>query len=217
LTLLINIHTHRPNNNDEWYIQNLHADFDQLRSLCFYSVGLHPWYIDPKNIKHEMLLMKTASQQKNALAIGECGLDRLCNTDFKFQEKIFTEQIIWANEIAKPLIIHCVRAHAEILKLLKEYNRISPVIFHGFNNSEDLANNIIQKGYFLSFGKQLFNPSMEKVFSKIGGEYFFLETDDSDYTIDNIYKQAAKIRNISLDGLSLQIKQNLKGVFNLSK
>ena len=217
MTLLINIHTHRPHNNDEWSIQNLHADFDQLKSLFNYSVGVHPWYIDPKTIKHEMLLMKTVSQQKNVLAIGECGLDRLCNTDFKLQEKIFTEQIIWANEIAKPLIIHCVRAHAEIFKLLKEHNRISPVIFHGFNNSEELANNIIQKGYTLSFGKQLFNPTIEKVFSKIAGDYFFLETDDSDYTIDAIYKQAAKIRNISADGLSLQIQQNLKRVFNLSK
>lgn len=212
MTLLINIHRHQPHNNDEWSIQNLHAHFDQLNSLFNYSVGIHPWYIDSKTIKEELAQMKIASQQKNVIAIGECGLDRLCTTDFKLQEKVFIEQILWANEIAKPLIIHCVKAHQECLTLLKEYNRTSPVIFHGFNNKLETANNILNQGYYLSFGRHIFNPAIENVFSKISLEKIFLETDDSDISIDDIYKQAAKIKNISTERLSLQIKNNLERV-----
>jgi TatD DNase family protein len=168
-------------------------------------------------MKQELAEMKIASNQKNVLAIGECGLDRICTTDFKLQERVFIEQILWANEIAKPLIIHCVKAHQESLILLKEYNRTSPVIFHGFNNKLETANKILEKGYYLSFGKHLFNPAIENIFSKISIEKIFLETDDSDIGIDAIYKQAAKIKNISTEQLSLQIKKNLDCIFKTSK
>lgn len=161
--------------------------------------------------------MKIASQQKNVIAIGECGLDRLSNTDFKLQEKIFIEQILWANEIAKTIIIHCVKAHQECLIILKEYNRTSPVIFHGFNNKLETANKILGQGHYLSFGRHIFNPVIESVFSKISLEKIFLETDDSDISIDDIYKQAAKIKNISTEQLSLQIKKNLDSIFKTSK
>ena len=159
--------------------------------------------------------MKIASGKKNVLAIGECGLDRICNTDFKLQEKVFVEQILWANEIAKPLIIHCVKAHHEVLLLLKEFNRTSPVIFHGFNNKLETANKILEHGHYLSFGKQLLNPAIENIFSKISLEKIFLETDDSEVAIDDIYKQAAKIKNISTERLSLQIKNNLNRIFKI--
>ena len=168
-------------------------------------------------MKEELAEMKIASNQKNVLAIGECGLDRICTTDFKLQERVFIEQILWANEIAKPLIIHCVKAHQESLILLKEYNRTSPVIFHGFNNKLETANKILDQGHYLSFGKHLMNPSVENIFSKISLEKIFLETDDSDIGIDAIYKQAAKIKNISTEQLSLQIKKNLERIFKTTK
>ena len=57
---------------------------------------------------------------------------------------------------------------------------------------------------------------METVFSKIPAEYIFLETDDSDHSIQSIYHQAAKIKNCSLEKLSAQIQQNAKTVFNSS-
>ena len=177
-----------------------------------YSVGIHPWYINRDNINDELSKMKIAALKENVLALGECGLDRLCQTDFKLQEKVFIEQIKWANEIAKPLIIHCVKAHHETLQILKEHNKTSPVIFHGFNNKEEIAQKIISQGYYLSFGKQLMNPTIEKIFSKISLEHIFLETDDSDISIDEIYKQASKIKNISAERLSLQIKKNLETI-----
>ena len=131
------------------------------------------------------------------------------------QEKVFIEQILWANEIAKPLIIHCVKAHHEVLLLLKEFNRTSPVIFHGFNNKLETAKKILDHGHYLSFGKQLLNPAIENIFSKISLEKIFLETDDSTVSIDDIYKQAAKIKNISTERLSLQIKNNLNRIFKI--
>lgn len=212
--MFINIHTHLPHKNGTWSIQNLFKDFDSIGSLFYYSVGIHPWHIDENTIATELAKVKMASELKNVLAIGECGLDRVCKTSYKLQEKIFIEQLLWANEIAKPLIIHCVRAHREILFLLKEYNNLAPVIFHGFNNNEEIANSIIDAGHMISFGKSLMYPNAENVFSKIPIENIFLETDDNEIIIDDIYKQAAKIKNISTERLSLQIQKNRNKVFN---
>ena len=84
---------------------------------------------------------------------------------------------------------------------------------HGFNNNISIANELLASGFYLSFGKALFNPSMESVFSKIPSDKIFLETDDSDYEIEDIYKKAAQIKNTSIEQLSLQIMQNSKTVF----
>ena len=184
-----------------------------MNGLFNYSVGIHPWFINNVKLKEEMVAMKIASHKENVLAIGECGLDRLCETDFKLQEKVFTEQIIWANEIAKPLIIHSVRAHREVLHLLKEYNVTSPFIFHGFNNSYEQAKQILDAGGYLSFGKALLNPGMEETFSKIPLGSIFLETDDSDISIETVYRQASKIKNITAERLHLQIQENVIKVF----
>lgn len=212
--MYIDIHTHQSPSSSVWSIQNVHEHFDKLYPQSNYSTGIHPWYIDIANSSLQLDRMKIASQASNVLAIGECGLDRLCSVDFRLQEKVFIEQIGWANEIAKPLIIHCVKAHREALELLKEYNRTTPVIFHGFNNNEDIAANIIQAGYYLSFGKSLFNPSQEKVFAGISNERLFLETDDSDHSIESIYAQAARIKNSTPEQLGYHIQQNAKKIFN---
>ena len=211
--MLIDIHTHKVKQNNSKCIQNLHADFDETSSLNFYSMGIHPWYIDASNVQDELSKMKIASHQKNVLAIGECGLDRICETPFKLQESIFLAQILWANEIAKPIIVHCVRAFREALDVFKMSNNIMPVVFHGFNNNIGIANDLLSAGFYLSFGKGLFNPSMDSVFSKIPSDKIFLETDDADCTIEDIYKKAAQIKNTSIEQLSLQIMQNSKTVF----
>lgn len=212
--MFIDIHTHRPPVSSVWSIQNVHEHFDKLYPQSHYSTGIHPWFIDASQSSHQLERMKIASQASNVLAIGECGLDRLCTVDFRLQEKVFIEQICWANDIAKPLIVHCVKAHRETLAILKEHNRSVPVIFHGFNNHEDIANSIIQQGYYLSFGKSLFNPSQEKVFAGISNDHLFLETDDSEQSIESIYTQAALIKNSTPEQLGNQIQQNAKKIFN---
>lgn len=214
--MYINIHTHQSHKSGVWSIQNMHDNFESANSLFNYSVGIHPWYINENTISNDFEKMKLASNKINVLAIGECGLDRICKTSFELQKAVFIRHIQWANEIAKPIIIHCVKAHEDILELLQEYQCLVPVIFHGFNNKESTANKIIKAGYFLSFGNAILSPSNELVFNHIPRDKIFLETDDSDHTIEAIYEQAGRIKNISLEQLNLQIKKNTKKVFNLN-
>lgn len=212
--MLLNLHTHHAIDADSVRIVNLHEHFENKSSHGLYSTGLHPWYITAIDWQQNLQSLQLHSQSNNVLAIGECGLDRICSTPFRLQEQAFKAQIEWANMIAKPLIIHCVRAHRECMLLLKEMNNRMPVIFHGFNNSLDIALQLVKEGYYLSFGHSLFKPSMEPIFAAIALEHIFLETDDNKINIEEVYHQAAKIKNISTDQLSLHIQRNSIKVFN---
>jgi TatD DNase family protein len=210
----INIHRHGPADLPQFGIENIYKNFGNA-PLSNFSAGLHPWYIQ-ENWEADFIELKKSGNTPAMLAVGECGLDKVCETDYELQKKAFIAQIQLANEINKPLIIHCVRAHEDVIKCLEMTQNKMPAIFHGFNKSLELAERLLSKGYYLSFGKSLQNQHMHPVFKKIPPDRIFLETDDTDLAIEDIYAQAAIIKSIPVDTLSVQLKQNLQTVFNIS-
>lgn len=172
-----------------------------------FSVGIHPQDILTKP-KEAMDWLETISQNPRCLAIGECGLDALINISEKEQNIAFTQQIIWANEIKKPIIVHCVRRFSEMLK----YKKIAkvPMIIHGFNKKKSIADTMQDAGFYLSFGKSLLdNLSLQTVFKEFPIEKIFLETDDKNFDINELYHLASLIKNISIENLVQQIENNL--------
>ena len=210
----IDIHTHRPRfESNIFSIQNLQRDFQQYNSLFYYSAGIHPRFINEQTIDEDYILLKKSLLSDHFLAIGECGLDRLSDTPFHTQEKIFARQIQIANELAKPLLIHCVRAHREVIQLLNDHRVNVPVIFHGFNNKYDFAKQILDQGYYLSFGKSITNPIVQQTFLKLPADKLFMETDAGPLDIETIYQHASQLRQISLYDWQLQIRQNFIDIF----
>lgn len=211
--MYINIHTHLAQPTDDWFLQNFYTYFNQTTEVKYCSAGLHPWLINEESWKEDFALLSNTVQAKNILAIGECGLDKVCATDFNLQVKVFVQHIHLANEINKPLILHCVRAYDDILLLLKKEHNKVPVIFHGFNRNETIAKKIIEAGYYLSFGKAILKKEMQELLSKIPVDRFLLETDDSEISIRDIYQTAAKAFQIDEDSLSLQLFKNASVIF----
>ena len=210
---LIDIHTHKPTSErGTMSIRNILSDFDDLPVGGWYSVGLHPWYLKAEQTTLPASLIN-AAQTPEVLAIGECGLDTRCPTPVALQRIIFIRQIELAHSIGKPLIIHCVRAFDEILAILKKLQVSIPVIFHGFNRSDVLAARIISEGYLLSFGRHLHNEAVAEVFRKLPLDRVFLETDDADVTIKEIYAVAAGIRGMAVNDIATRIDLNVKQVF----
>lgn len=191
---------------------NVYKQFDTIPQNGWFSAGLHPWHLSgPIDIDS----LQKVAMQSNILAIGECGLDKVCATDWNLQIRAFAQQIILANNIGKPLIIHCVRAWEEVMATLKQHKVSVPVIFHGFNKS-NIASRLIDNGYYLSFGKALLktdSPAAE-VLRSIAANRYFLETDDADISIADIYAAAASLRETQQDDVILQLRQNFKTVFN---
>ena len=212
--MFINIHTHHSASNKiKLEIQNVRSNFSSVDEFRYSSIGIHPCYINASTWRDEMQQVENFSANNAVLAIGEVGLDKICAIDFSLQKEVFVAHIILANKLNKPLIIHCVRAFDEVHKLLIDNNNQVPVIFHGFNKNEILARQLINKGYFLSFGKSILGSAKEEVLRSVKLEYLFLETDDSTFSIEEIYHTAAAILKIDVKMLELQIQENAQQIF----
>jgi TatD DNase family protein len=208
----LDIHTHRkPKETRGCHIQNLCSHFEQVQEPGLYSAGLQPWYV-PAQWQQAFEEVKKWSVHEHVLAIGECGLDKICDTDFVLQQQVFDQHIAWANTLGKPLIIHCVKAFEETLLALKQSK--VPAIFHGYNKNRELAMQIIHAGHYLCFGKALGQPRMQQLLQSIPLERIFLETDDAEIGIQQVYQLASAAYNIDELSLSLQLRQNVKTVFN---
>jgi TatD DNase family protein len=212
--MFINIHTHKQDDPDQFYIENLYKDFEKIGLPGFYSAGLHPWYLT-SDWQTQFAAIEKYAGEPNLAAIGECGLDRVTKTNFNLQQEVFAAHISLANKINKPLIIHCVRAYDEVISGLKKQRNKVAVIFHGFNKNADYLKKILSNGHSVSFGEALLDERNAGIFSTVPMESFFLETDDAATDIREIYAAAAAAKDISLETLSLQLHKNLKAVFNI--
>ena len=84
----------------------------------FYSVGVHPMKLNELG-ESVFVGIEDTVRIKKVIAIGECGLDRRSPICMKTQEEILEVQVRLAEELCKPLIIHCVKAYSELIAVRK--------------------------------------------------------------------------------------------------
>lgn len=215
MTTYYNIHTHKPTGApDVTELVNVYQHFAAAMQYPACSVGLHPWYLH--NPELQLNELSNIAVQPNVLAVGECGLDKVTNTNWELQLAMFRAQIDLATLLHKPLIIHSVRAYNEVTLELNAKRVAVPVIFHGFNKSEAVAQQLLGKGWHVSFGAALTggHEQVVRALAAVPDDRFFLETDDADISIKEIYAAAARIRNCTADAIILQQQLNFKTVFN---
>nr|NQU92461.1 TatD family hydrolase [Bacteroidota bacterium] len=221
MTPFINIHTHQPAQCDSVLnIRNVFAsDLDDMvfKDSSPVSVGLHPWHINASDYRTALQNVSDASELKQVLAIGETGLDKVVDVDTELQKVVFIRQMEIAAHVSKPVIVHCVRYHNEVIACYKQIKKPLMLIFHGFNNNIQTAEQLLKYDFYLSFGEALLRPSSNasKVFALVPDKRIFLETDESDKDIADIYSRASQLRNISVDKLKKIIFNNFKGLFSL--
>lgn len=177
----------------------------------FYSVGIHPWHI-ASDFSKELAVLTSFASHKQVLAIGETGIDRVCNTPFNLQLKLFKEQIALAEKVKKPLIIHCVKAYPELIQLKKELQPSSPWIIHGYRGNKNSTEQLLPYNFFFSVGKGI--TLLHESLKIIPLNRIFLETDDNN-NIEEIYSKASHLLNISNAFLKNQIQQNFYSLFSI--
>lgn len=189
-------------------IYNVNLGEPTLNSL--FSAGIHPKEILDDFESQLSWLMKIA-ENENCCAIGECGLDSLVDVNLEKQKEVFLRQIYLANDLQKPLIIHCVRQFPELINFKK--NAKVPMVIHGFNKRSTVGNELLEKGFYFSFGKSLLqNVDLQDFFKTIPLDKFFLETDAAEIEIDLIYQKAAEIKNLSIEKIDEIILENLQKI-----
>jgi TatD DNase family protein len=216
LTDYIDIHTHSVREK-EFFVQNIFAQ-NLTESYHFKNpstIGLHPWHLAETDCDLAIGNLLKFARYPHVVGIGECGLDKNINIPFEEQIKYFLLQLEIAEQVDKPAIIHCVKAYSEILHIRKKKNWKIPWLFHWFNSSIEIANDLISAGCFLSFGKSLLNEKgmNAEVFKKIPLNFIFFETDDAPVSIESIYERAASLKAMKLENVMKQVKENYKKIF----
>lgn len=212
---LINLHTHTFfNETSVLEVVNQYPwEFNQ--SIPKYSIGIHPWYINEDRLSLDLRCIGEKLQLKECLALGECGLDKRIETPIEIQTKVFKQQIEIVQKTSKPIILHCVAAYQEMIAIKKEMNIENSMVIHGFSKNIQVANSLLDNGFYLSFGKYLLrNPELAAVFKEIPNNRIFLETDTIKENIEEVYKKAAQIKKITLEELKIIVGNNFKRVFN---
>tara|TARA_R110000868_G_scaffold243900_2_gene500018 strand:+ start:4497 stop:5153 length:657 start_codon:yes stop_codon:yes gene_type:complete len=209
-----NLHIHNPTNNSGVLelVNQYPWEFDN--NIPFYSIGIHPWFINEERLETDLGIIKSKLQEPNCLAIGECGLDRRIEIPMELQQTVFEKQLLLAQEFNKPVVLHCVAAFQEVIETKKRLQISVPMIIHGFSKNAHVAKLLIDNGFYISFGKYLLrNPELETVFHSIPNDRFFLETDTVAETIDEVYALAAKYKGMIIEELQQTIKNNVRVVF----
>lgn len=207
--LYLDIHTHQPIPKQHVQsILSLSLTDDNLYPLTCstsVSVGLHPWFARLEKLEIQIENLKNKAQQQNVKMIGECGLDKLRGENLENQIIILERQIELAEELKKPIILHCVKAFSELIEIKERLKVSVPMIIHGFNKNEELGKQLIAKGFLLSFGTSILKTDSGAAKLIQDTDNFFLETDNSVTPIEEIYLAAANLKKCSVDELKARI------------
>ena len=120
---------------------------------AYYSVGIHPWWTAEADAVRRMLdNLPALLEHPQVVALGECGLDALQGAPLDEQERIFTNQIAFAEAYHLPVTLHIVRAFDRLLRLKKQLRPTTQWTVHGFRGKPALAQQLLRAGIDLSFG-----------------------------------------------------------------
>ncbi len=207
----INIHTHRPV-YDPQIVSVTTCMLGEPGQTCLppCAAGIHPWSLErleEHTIEHLLADLETLP---GLSAIGEIGLDHFRPIDPLRQLSIFKRQLTIASNRRLPVILHSVRAWDDTLSTLEPY-RLTGVLFHGFTGNRQQAEQILRKGYYLSFGtRSLHSPKTIDALRTIPLGQLFLETDDSSDSIRDLYTTVANLLEVPIDSLRHTLYKNYK-------
>lgn len=218
--LYLNFHAHKQEPaDDEIVIQSLflHDNLITPKSdKIFFTSGLHPWHANQLSVKEIEHKLTKLIETKSIIAVGEAGLDKLKGPDLETQERVFKAHIEVAEKYSLPVIVHSVKTHNEILKLKIDLNSNVPWVLHHFNGSKQQALDLIDHGFYLSLSYHIDNGNsrLSQYLGELPIDKIFLETDDFNVDIKNLYKVASKKFNIPDQELRKQLIKNLKKLIN---
>lgn len=213
----VDAHTHRrsshPNTTSLVNVRiTATTELFEADGIC--TVGLHPWDVT-EDWRDAADLVEELSTEELVLGIGECGLDRSCNAPWLYQIDAFEFLADLAERMSKPIVVHCVKAHDELLRVHKFVDPRQPWLLHGFVKGAELAKQCLDAGMILSFGASVLkeSASLVEAVRLCPADRFLLETNVDDVSIDDIYSAVAMMRGVPLEDLCATLHQTFNTVF----
>ena len=196
------------------------------------SVGFHPHDASAMSDSLENKIRQLAQDEDKVIAIGEIGLDyHYLYCPVEVQQRVFRQQLMLAEELNLPVVMHSREAEADTLNILKENPVKSLGVAHSFTSSFEMARTLVEMGWYLGInGIVTFKNAedLREVVRWLPLEKLLLETDSPFLTpvpfrgkpnkpahIPVIATFIAELRDISLQELAEQTNENAQRLFKL--
>ena len=194
------------------------------------SVGFHPHDASTMSGSMEKKIRQLAQEEDKLIAIREIGLDyHYLYCSVLVQQQVFRQQLILAEELSLPVVLHSREAEADTLKILKEIPVKSLGVAHSFTSSFEMARILVEMGWYLGInGIVTFKNAedLREVVRWMPLEKMLLETDSPFLTpvpfrgksnkpahIPVIAAFIAELRDISVQELAEQTNENAQCLF----
>ncbi|MES2822987.1 MAG: TatD family hydrolase [Pseudomonadota bacterium] len=221
---------------EQW---NIAARIAGQSSGVYFAAGIHPWWIEKvfagecnaQQIGNMAGKLATFVKQEKCVAIGECGLDAVIATNLSIQKELLDAHLQLASELALPVIIHCRKAHNDIILALKKFELPAGGVIHAFSGSIDLAMIYWRLGFRLGVGGTITYARAHKTRETVRQlpiAAMVLETDAPDMPLsghqghDNtpeklpvIAQVLADLRTESVSYIAQQTTKNARNLFGL--
>lgn len=149
----------------------------------YFAVGVHPYDAD----KYDRNYLERFVKHPKCVAVGECGLDyfrlpddtEAAEAEKEKQKSVFIDQIEWAKEIGKPLIVHIREASADAMELLERHAGEQGGVLHCYNADASLLK-LAKRNFYYGIGGVLTFKNARKlinVFTQIPLDRLLIETD----------------------------------------
>ena len=159
------------------------VEIAEMFPSVYFAVGVHPY--DAR--AYDRNFLEKFVNHPKCVAIGECGLDyyRLPENESEIEEEkriqkeVFVDQIKWAKEMKKPLIVHIRESSADCLALLETHAGDEGGVLHCYNADESLLK-LAKRNFYYGIGGVLTFKNARKlinVFPKIPHDRLLIETD----------------------------------------
>lgn len=187
------------------------------------ALGIHPWFSDGIAEQDFAGLEAVLARYPRAW-VGEIGLDFYDKTQTPPQRErqiqVFSRQLAIAQTLRRRVIIHNLKATADIAAAVKQTGFAQGGIVHAFSGSAEEARVLTKLGFKIGIGSLLLNPNARKVrdtLKALNDGDFVLETDspfmlkkeiNTPANIPGIAKIAAEIRGTCVEEIAKVTERN---------
>lgn len=187
------------------------------------ALGIHPWFSDGIAERDCVRLEAMLARYPQAW-VGEIGLDFYDKTQTPPQRErqiqVFVRQLAIAQTLRRRVIIHNLKATADIAAAVKQTGFAQGGIVHAFSGSAEEARVLTKLGFKIGIGSLLLNPNARKVrdtLKALNDGDFVLETDspfmlkkeiNTPANILRIAEIAAQIRGVGVADIAAITERN---------
>jgi len=200
------------------------------------ALGIHPQLLpdlDAGEDERHLARLEALLKEGGARAIGECGLDGPCATTgapMERQISVLRAHLELARRFQLPVLLHCLRAHEPMLKLLAEGPLPAGGVLHSYSGSAEQVRDYLPFNLHFSFaGPITYERAKKPVLAAraVPRERLLIETDAPDQTprpfegrcepahLVRVAEGVATAIGSSLDEIAALTEKNARALFRL--